>query len=120
MDWIMDKDKAICPQIEEQIAVRISTGVYKPGDRLASVREVSVDAGVNPNTVQKAYSNLERENLIFSKAGSGWFVSENTEQAVILVKEMIQNKTKNFLKDMQQLGVSKEEIMKAIEEVSNE
>jgi len=120
MDWIMDKNKAICPQIEEQLAVRISTGLYQPGEKIPSVREVSTMAGVNPNTVQKAYSNLERRNVIFSKAGSGWYVCEEPEKASDLVQEMIREKTEAFLEDMKALGFSVERVLEAIKEVSHE
>ena len=71
MRWLIDKERPICPQINEQIAARIALGEFRPADRLASVRDVAVAAGVNPNTVQKAFESLEAEGLIYSVRGSG-------------------------------------------------
>ena len=81
MDWGLDKDRPICPQLCEIICVKIASGEVKAGDRLRSVRELAVEAGINPNTVQKTYEELERMGLIYSARGSGWYVGDDTSAA---------------------------------------
>ncbi len=120
MKWSIDKDRAICPQIEDQICAAISLGVFQPGERLKSVREVAVEAGVNPNTVQKAFSELERDGLIFSKPGSGWYVGEEKSAADDKLKKLLREKTVQFLKEMKTLGMKKQQIIRLLEEETDE
>jgi len=63
-------------QIAAGIRAAVAAGVYLPGETLPSLRALAIDAQVNPNTVQKAYDELEREGLVFSRRGKGLFVSE--------------------------------------------
>lgn len=116
MKWKLDKNLPICPQICEQICVLISKGELSAGQRLYSVREVALLAGVNPNTVQKAFEQLEQTGLIYSVRGSGWYVSENTEGAHQMVASMINAKTTSFFSDMQKLGLSYEQIKEIVKE----
>ena len=120
MQWKLDKHRAICPQIKEQICVRIARGEYKANDRLSSVREVALAAGVNPNTVQKAFTELESSGLIYSVRGSGWFVADNTETAKGIALAMVKIKTAAYVSEMQSLGFSLDEIKKYLEEWENE
>lgn len=116
MKWKLDKNLPICPQICEQLCVLISKGELLAGQRLYSVREVALLAGVNPNTVQKAFEQLEQTGLIYSVRGSGWYVSENTEGARQIVESMINAKTTSFFSDMQKLGLSHEQIKEIVKE----
>ena len=116
MPWKFDKNKPICPQIEETLCAEIANGKLEPNQRLLSVRDVAIKAGVNPNTVQKAFTELEQMGLIYSVRGSGWFVSENTELAKERADQLKREKTKAFFSDMQTLGVSVDEIKKYVEE----
>lgn len=116
MDWRLDKKRPICPQISEKLCVLIASGELNAGDRLMSVRDVALNAGVTPNTVQKSYELLEQQGVIFSKRGSGWFVSENTAIAQQTLDGLIRSKTVNYLNDMQSLGLDKKEIMEIIKE----
>ena len=116
MQWKLDKNLPICPQIYEKICVLIASGKLLSGQRLYSVREVALKAGVNPNTVQKAFENLEGTGLIYSVRGSGWFVSEDTSSARQIVDSMIKAKTTSFFKDMQNLGVSCEKVKEYVKE----
>uniref|UniRef100_UPI00359431E6 GntR family transcriptional regulator n=1 Tax=Acetobacterium sp. TaxID=1872094 RepID=UPI00359431E6 len=77
MKWYIDSDRPIYKQLVEQIELRIISGVYKPGDKLESVREMAMDAGVNPNTMQKALAELERMELVFAQRTSGRFITED-------------------------------------------
>mgnify|MGYP002331597779 CR=1 FL=1 len=72
----MDKDRPICPQLCELVCVGISSGEFPPGSRLMSVRELAVVAGVNPNTVAKAYRTLEIDGYIYSTVGRGTFMTD--------------------------------------------
>ena len=83
MEWRFSNEAPIYQQIMEQIKAMIATGVLTSGDKLPSVRELAVEAGVNPNTMQKALSELEREGLLCSKRTSGRFVTDNPKNADI-------------------------------------
>lgn len=116
MDWSIDKNRPICPQICEHICVGIANGELKPNKRLMSVREVAVAAGVNPNTVQKSFEQLEQQGLIYSVRSSGWFVGENIRIAQETVDELMHQKTKEYFQNMRKLGNSDSEIINYIKE----
>lgn len=116
MGWSLDKSRPICPQIGEQLSVKIASGEFAPSERLMSVREVALQAGVNPNTVQKAFEQLEAQGLIYSVRGSGWFVSENTVTAKKTVEKFTHDKTAAYFEEMTKLGYSEEQIKKIVEE----
>lgn len=114
--WNLDKSRPICPQICEQISVLIASGEIGPNQKLMSVREVALNAGVNPNTVQKAFEQLERQGLIYSVRGSGWFVSDNTATAGDAVQSLITEKTRAYFEEMRKLGCSTEKIKQLVKE----
>ena len=120
MSWKIDKSKPISPQLCEQICVKIARGEFAAGQKMSSVREVALKSGVNPNTVQKAFEQLEQTGLIHSVRSSGWFVSQNTKTAEEMVNSLIRVKTAAFFKDMEQLGLTREYAKKYIEEWYNE
>ena len=78
MDWHFSGDRPIWQQITEQLTARILKGEYPPGSRLPSVRELAAQAGVNPNTMQRALSALEQEGLADSNRTAGRSVTEDT------------------------------------------
>ena len=84
MTWNLDNNIPIYLQIMERIQRDIISGRYRPGDKLPSVRELAVEAAVNPNTMQKALSELERGGLVYSQRTSGRFITEDEE----LLKEL--------------------------------
>lgn len=121
MEWNLDKKRPICPQLCEQLCILIATGEYKAGERLLSVREVALRAGVNPNTVQKSFEQLEQKGVIFSKRGSGWYVSTDICIAQNVLHDLIRSKTDVYLADMRSLGLDKDRILDVIkEELSDE
>ena len=63
-------------QIADDIRAAVAAGVYRPGEVLPSLRAMAIEVHVNPNTVQRAYDELEREGLIYSQRGRGLFVAE--------------------------------------------
>ena len=120
MEWKLDKNRPICPQICEQLSVVIASGNVKPDEKLMSVREVAVAAGVNPNTVQKAFEELERQGLIYSVRGSGWFVGQSIDTAKTTVNDLTQAKIDTFFIEMQKLGHTTEQIKQLVKEWDNE
>lgn len=117
MDWRLDKSKPLCPQICEKICVMIASGELEAGERLFSVREVALQADITTNTVQKAYEQLDRRGVIYSKRRSGWFVCDNKDIVQQMLDELIHKKTVDYLNDMQALGLDKKEIISIIKDL---
>lgn len=116
MEFKIDKSFPICPQICDQISASIASGEFLPDSKLLSVREVAIKAGVNPNTVQKSFEQLEAQGLIYSIRGSGWFVGNNANHAKNQIDSLAKIKTKAYLNAMSQLGYNVEEIINYIKE----
>lgn len=116
MKWNLDKKRPVCPQLCEILSVKIASGYFKPGERLPSVRELAVQAGVNPNTVQKTFEQLDAKGLIFSVRGSGWYVNDNPQEAKDAVKSIVESKTAEYFGEMKKMGFTKEEIIEYVKE----
>lgn len=116
MAWKPDVNKPICPQICEHICLEIASGVYKPNERIPSVRELAVTIGVNPNTVQRSYEQLENKGIIYTVRNSGKFVSEDTSIAKDTIKKLIKEKTTEYFVSMKALGLTIEETKNIIKE----
>ena len=104
--------------IYEQIVLEVERyvvlGIYKPKQKIESVRELATSLGINPNTVKKAYDELERRGTITTISTKGTFVSDNTKG---LLKNKIDEKIKNIqetIKELEKLGVAKEDVLKKI------
>lgn len=114
MAWNLDSDRPIYTQILERIEMQIVSGIYGPGSKIPSVRELAADAGVNPNTMQRALAELERKGLVITQRTSGRVVTEDMnmikETRNTLAKEQIQD----FINRMKELGFEKEEILALI------
>ena len=109
MPWELDNDRPIYLQLMERIQQDIVSGIYKPGDRLPSVRDLAVEAAVNPNTMQKALSELERSGLVYSQRTSGRFITEDTQLLDEMKTSLASEHILQFLEKMKQLGFQKEE-----------
>ena len=116
MDWFIDKNRPICPQICEQLCLRIAKGDFGPNAKLPSVREIAVTAGVNPNTVQRSLEELEQEMILYSVRGSGWFVAEDTVLAKDVYNKILAQKTADFFASMGVLGMDAKSVKKYIKE----
>lgn len=114
MPWNLNSDRPIFLQIVERIQMDIISGKYKPGDKLPSVRDLAGEAAVNPNTMQKAFSELERTGLVYSQRTTGRFITEDTTLIYELKTTLAKEKITEFIALMQQLGFSKEEILALI------
>lgn len=109
MPWNLDSDRPIFIQIIEKIQIDIISGVYKSGDKLPSVRELAAEASVNPNTMQKALSELERTGLVYSQRTSGRFITEDQNMINELKSELAKEIILSFFENMQKLGFQKED-----------
>lgn len=107
----------IYEQVYNGILRLAALGVLQPGALLPSVRSVASDAGVNPNTVQKAYAMLERDGVIISVPGRGSFLAEKQELMDSRKRSALEN-VRNAVSEALQIGVSAEEIRKVVEECS--
>ncbi len=123
MEWTFSADLPIYSQLVAQIKLAIVSGVYLPGERLAPVRELAMEAGVNPNTMQRALQELEREGMVYTQRTSGRFVTEDTKVIESAKKHLAEDRIKDFLEQMGRLGYPKEEILSllkaSIEEEKN-
>ena len=116
MEWQLRNDLPIYSQLIEQIKQAIASGAFPPGERLTSVRDLAMEAGVNPNTMQRALQELEREGLVFSQRTSGRFVTEDTQVIEAAKKSLAGERAEAFLSSMEKLGYSGEEILSLIGE----
>ena len=111
MPWNLDSDRPIYLQLMERIQHDIISGTYKPGDKLPSVRELAMEASVNPNTMQKAMTELERQGIVYSQRTSGRFISEGGEVMSNLKKELQQQYIEQFVENMKKLGIEPNETL---------
>ncbi|KYD08795.1 GntR family transcriptional regulator [Caldibacillus debilis] len=116
MDKEYEVSKPIYMQIAEKIFRRIIRQEIKPGDKLPSVREMAIQAGVNPNTIQRTYMEMERMGIVETKRGQGTFVVERQEIVDELMQTMQKEIIGQFVKNMMELGLGKKEIVKSLEE----
>lgn len=120
MPWNLDSSRPIYLQSIERVQMDIITGRYQPGDKLPSVRDLAQEAAVNPNTMQKALSELERSGLIYSQRTSGRFITEDKELIHQMKKELAAAEVSAFVAHMKQLGITPEEIRQLLAETIEE
>ncbi len=115
MEWNFRNDQPIYSQLTQRLTEAIVSGIYAPGEKLPSVRELALEAGVNPNTVQRALTELEREGLVFSQRTAGRFVTENENMIVNAKLRIADERVSEFLRSMKTLGCGRQEIISLIE-----
>lgn len=120
MAWQFESDRPIYTQLLEQIRMRIISGTYPIGSKLPSVRDLAATAAVNPNTMQKALSELERSGLIYSQRTSGRYVTEDRNLIHTLKEDLAEEKIMEFFTLMEQLGFEWEETRLLIEKTAKE
>lgn len=101
-------------QIIQRICRQIARGEVKAGDKLPSVRELAVQSGVNPNTAQRVYAELERMNVTETRRGQGTFVTEDQDRLQQLRDELKQQRIQAFLDDMREMGFQGQEILAGV------
>lgn len=113
MAWHIENDRPVYIQLVEHILKDIATGVYKPGEKFPAVRELASIAGVNPNTMQKALQELERQGILYSARTAGRFITEDSSLIKKSGEKQAMQLAQVYYVNMKQLGYSVEE-MKAI------
>ena len=116
MNWDFRNDLPIYSQLIEQIKLAIVSGVFAPGMRLSSVRDMAAEAGVNPNTLQRALQELERQGLVYSQRANGRYVTEDTNVIEETKRALAQGQLAAFLDAMKKLGYERAEIIALLKE----
>lgn len=106
----------IYEQIKEQIVMLVNTGIYKPGDRLPSIRNLSNQLNINVNTIKHSYAQLETEGVINSVQGKGVFIAENPLENEQIVKGVLDDLDR-MVRSAMARGVSKEQIKDLIDRI---
>lgn len=119
MTWHFDNDRPIYAQLLEQILFLIISGRYPPGSKLPSVRDLASEASVNPNTMQRALTELERSGLVYSQRTSGRFVTEDEAMIQRMKDTMGKDKILALFKDMEQLGYDADQTLRLIHKITN-
>ncbi|MDE6132889.1 MAG: GntR family transcriptional regulator [Oscillospiraceae bacterium] len=114
MPWDFNSTSPIYVQIIEHIKLSIAIGEYKTGEKLMSVRELAAEAEVNPNTMQKALSELERDGLLYTQRTAGRFVTGDEKVITELRQQLAGEQLDMFLKKMQRLGYAPEEALELL------
>lgn len=117
MAWKFSSDKPVYLQIADRIVKKVLSGEYSAGEQIPTVRQIALEAAVNPNTVQHAFSELENEGLIISKGTLGRFVTDDTKIVAACRHRMAEQFVREFAKNMEQLSITKEQAVTMIEEV---
>ncbi|MEG1152058.1 MAG: GntR family transcriptional regulator [Oscillospiraceae bacterium] len=112
--WKFSGDRPIYTQLIEQLIRKIICGEYGLGEKLPSVRDLAALSGVNPNTMQKALSELERTELISTQRTTGKTVTEDKKLIDSVRIELATKQIDEFLDNMKNLGFGKEEIIEII------
>ena len=120
MSWNFNDERPIYLQLMEQIQLRIVSGIYKVGEKLPSVREMASDASVNPNTMQKALTELERTGLVYTQRTSGRFITEDSNMIKDIRNGLAKEQIQKFLYNMEKIGYSKQETIDLVEIISKE
>jgi GntR family transcriptional regulator len=118
--WEINSERPVYLQLIEQIQAAIISGYYKPSDKLPSVRDLAAEASVNPNTMQKALSELEGRGLIYSNRTSGRYITSDLSLIKKLKGQSAKNLILDFLEKMKQLGFNEEEVLSIITETVKE
>ena len=119
MKWEIDERLPIHKQLVDEIIKRVVNKYYAAGERIPPVRELSVEAKVNPNTMQKALQELEEKKIIYTQRTTGKFIT-NDVKIITNLKNDISNKVIiNFLKDMKNLGFDKNQALEMLNEIES-
>ena len=114
MEFTFDNNIPIYIQVLEYMKIYLISGVFKSGEKLPSVREFATTFKVNPNTMQKALAELECMNLIYTERTNGKFITTKIELIEKIKNQLAEEKTKNYLQDIKNIGISYKEAIKII------
>lgn len=116
MSYTFDSKTPIYLQLLEIFRQNIANGNWQPGDRVASVRDLAITYGVNPNTVQRSLSELEREGLAYTERTSGRFITTDIRQISQVRDQLAGQQIQLFLSQMRDLGYDREQLLAMIDE----
>lgn len=117
MVWNLEEGRPIYAQLVEQIRMMIAAGKFAPGEKLPSVRDLAAEAAVNPNTMQKAFAELERTGLIVTQRTNGRTVTDDNGLILAVRRELAKEHIEVFLEKMRSLGYTTEEIKAFVNEI---
>ena len=115
MEWTFKNGIPIYTQIIDEMTMRIASGEYEPGEKLPSVRDLAMEAGVNPNTMQRALAGLESKGLVFSERTSGRFITREDSILKSLHEELAKKYFEELYGKLKKIGMSGEEIAEAVQ-----
>lgn len=104
----------IYEQIISEIERYVALGILKPKEQLMSIREMAITLGINPNTVKKAYTELENQGVIVTISTKGTFITDNPSKVTDLKIDKLIDEIKDRINELEKMGLSKEEIIKKI------
>lgn len=114
MAWSFTNDKPIFQQLVDIITKDIISGKYSIGSKLPPVRDLAVEAGVNPNTMQRALASVEDTGIIYTKRGDGRYVTEDIDVINSCKEKYVNEYTKNFFDSLKALGLTEKEIIETL------
>ena len=124
MPWAFNETQPIYQQIISAVKSNVASGRYAPGEKLPSVRDLALEAGVNPNTMQRALSELEREGLVYSQRTAGRFITDDRQLLQNLSRELADAQVRAMLQAVRALGYDGPAILdlvqRALEETESE
>ena len=120
MHWQLRGDRPIYQQLVEILTEQIVSGQLAAGDKVPAVRELAAQAGVNPNTMQRALADMEREGLMHTNRTSGRYVTEDKEMIQKIREQIARDRIAEFLAGMSQLGFSEQEVYRLLEKRQGE
>ena len=120
MDWQFDNNAPIYTQLVDKIELAIVSGEYVRGQRLPAVRDLAAEAGVNPNTLQRAFQELERLGLVYTQRSNGRFVTEDITVIEHTKQALAQESVRSFMDSIQRIGYSRADIIRLLESLDKE
>ena len=120
MGWELTSDRPIYTQLLEELKRRIVSGYYEPGEKLLPVRELAQEAKVNPNTMQKALAELERQELVFAVRTTGRYITEDASLIENIKEEFAALHVKTYYNEMKALGYQREEMTQLVSDYKEE
>ena len=120
MSWEIKSGLPIYTQLLEELKRRIVSGQYEPGEKFLPVRELAQEAKVNPNTMQKALAELERQNLVYAVRTTGRYITEDIQLIEQTKDEFARSHVQTYYKEMSTLGYEKRDMVRMITEYNEE
>ena len=117
MAWSFSADRPVYIQIADRIKKSVLSGEFEAGQQIPTVRQLALEAAVNPNTVQHAFTELENEGIIIAKGTLGRFVTEDDQVVQAVREKMARELAMTFVAEMDQLSITSEQVLELIREV---